>query len=825
MTQHQVAQHPASVEAYIRHGWSLVPIPTGTKGPRTAGWNQRQNALQSQVQLPPGYGIGLAHAYSGTMALDIDSWLAAEQMLSFAGIDLRALYEAPDAVVVDSGKQGHGKLLYAMPFGLALPSKKINAGDQTIYELRCATSNGLTVQDVLPPSIHPDTNQPYRWAGRGHWTRLPVIPMSLLNLWQSMLSQDAKIIAPATAVHADWTEIKSILEHLSPDCSRDEWITVGMALHYTGTSTGELDAALHLWNDWSKPSSKYPGEAQMLVQWRSFRSDKGSTVKLGSLYKLAHDAGWEKPMPDVSAMFSSTTMATPAQVTTEMRPPAPELDYNLVPAPLRDYAFKMAQGIGCDPMIPLLAGIAAVSAAVDARSRLELKIGFKVPPNLWIMTIGEPAAKKTHGATPMLAVFDALEKEDIPRYTQELQKFEGLEARHEAARKAFLDAAKDTENLLSGQMPQGYGDPPVKPVPLQIKMTDITSQMMVRQLADRPRGMLAFLDEMLSWSERVTDKNSGEYRSAWTQAFEAGHYRMDRVGAGSIVCENMAVSFYGNTQPESFASVSKLMAKDGMLQRFIPVMVSADKSRKGTPTNSDKERSAYESMIRLIFASPAMTYRLSEGAVKVYDHFQDWYYQRQADERAMRTGSVFMTAFGKMEGLTGRIALSWHMMTNPFSPEVSADTMERAISVVRDFVVPSLRYVHESESDGFDAWVRDYVIQYSDTSTITLHQIKQSARRKLDGVNTWIVDEMVIGAMWHLEQAGWVIRADDGSGLRRHHAVWAVNPAFLEKFEPDRKRVIEAKTRQREEIYRLSTKSSRPRIYGEPEPVDQQQAA
>ena len=80
-------QHPASVDAYIRHGWSLVPIPMGTKGPSHRGWNLRESALKDQTQLPPGFGIGLAHAYSGTMAFDIDNWDATVEQ----GIDLQAL--------------------------------------------------------------------------------------------------------------------------------------------------------------------------------------------------------------------------------------------------------------------------------------------------------------------------------------------------------------------------------------------------------------------------------------------------------------------------------------------------------------------------------------------------------------------------------------------------------------------------------------------------------------------------------------------------------------------------------------------------------------
>ena len=134
-TAPQVTQHPASVDAYIRHGWSLVPIPAGTKGPRTPGWNLKQNAIKSQSELPQGFGIGLAHAYSGTMALDIDEWVSASAALLPHGIDLNALYGAPDAVIVDSGRSGRGKLIYQMPFGLSLPSKKIIINGITSYEL------------------------------------------------------------------------------------------------------------------------------------------------------------------------------------------------------------------------------------------------------------------------------------------------------------------------------------------------------------------------------------------------------------------------------------------------------------------------------------------------------------------------------------------------------------------------------------------------------------------------------------------------------------------------------------------------------------------
>ena len=295
------------VQDYIDHGWSLVPIPPSTKGPQTKGWNQRAGALKSSADLPEGWGIGLAHAYSGTCALDIDSLATATLMLAEHGIDLQALLDAPDAVQIVSGREGRAKLLYCV--AEPLPSKKITTGGTTIYELRCATSSGLTVQDVLPPSVHPDTEQPYCWAGRGQWSRLPAIPQALLDLWRSRLVTETPIQAampPAgsggAVSDADWVNALQALQAIDPGGSRDEWITVGMALH----STGRPDA-LSVWNTWSERSTtKYPGQRDMAKQWASFHNDKATEVGLGSLFHIARKNGWVRPMPDASGLFGPT---------------------------------------------------------------------------------------------------------------------------------------------------------------------------------------------------------------------------------------------------------------------------------------------------------------------------------------------------------------------------------------------------------------------------------------------------------------------------------------------------------------------------------------
>jgi len=127
----EVVGLPSSADAYIRHGWKLCHIPDGTKGPQQAGWNKAENAL---TEAPSHGGLGLMHSYSGTVALDIDQYEAACTWLKERGVDLPALMKAPDAVGIDSGNPGHGKLLFLSP--VPLPTKKVLVDGKTVLEFR-----------------------------------------------------------------------------------------------------------------------------------------------------------------------------------------------------------------------------------------------------------------------------------------------------------------------------------------------------------------------------------------------------------------------------------------------------------------------------------------------------------------------------------------------------------------------------------------------------------------------------------------------------------------------------------------------------------------
>ena len=812
--------HPASVDAYIRHGWSLVAIAPGTKLPATDEWGLKKNALVSQDFLPTGYGIGLAHAYSGTMALDIDDWDRAAFELMLHGINLQSYYDAPDAVIIDSGRKGHGKLLYSMPFGVALPSKKLidkkSDGKHYNYlDFRCGTANGLTVQDVLPPSIHPDTGQPYRWAGRGHWSRLPPIPMPLLDFWMSLIN--TKHSTAPVEVDASWDEIKEMLNHIPPDVSRQEWIHCGMAIHWVESQLGQIGAGFPIWNSWSAGGYKYPGEKEVRNQWSSFSADKDVTITLGTLKTIARDHGWKPPLPDVTALFGDVKPQPPDEVQASLVPPAPRCPLEPFPTLLQNRANEVAVSVGCDPVIPLLAGMSTVCAAIDARTRLKLADGWKVPPVLWLMTIGEPAGKKTPGSTPMFDILTQLEHEDRPNFNKRHLEWQGAEASHAAAMKAFREYCASPEYMLGGDGAPPVPSLPDEPQPLRLAITDITSQDMVRKAAVRPYGMLMYRDELSSWFGQLTDSRSGVDRSSWTVSYEAKPYHMDRVGSGHIYAENLAISVYGNIQPDALSAHIHKLCEDGFMQRFIPGVLPRAKWKRGKPIpDALSSREKWENMIRMVHALPIMEYSLSEGAHQSFYDFQTWFGAQQDDAQLLNLPAAYRTALGKGDGTLGRLALIFHVMEAPFSLQISKDTMDRAAAFMKDYVIPALYHVlgEYTGANTTDKWVMDHIIQHADQGHITLKVLKEKYRgiQAAQGLPPWQQSQALLIAMDHLEQAGWVRRSDDRTMEHRDIFEWVIADLGAH-FADKRKETILAKQRLQDLIWSKSGKPA-PRVHG-----------
>lgn len=300
----QVKQVGAWVSQYLAAGFALVPIAAGSKGPNVKGWNRRDGCVTRQEDAARiTQGVGLAHAYSRTACLDVDDIDKAREWLSGQGVDLDALLHAADAVGISSGRPGRAKLLYRLPAGVE-PLATKNLGEAAGLELRCATADGLTVQDVLPPSIHPETGKPYAWWFGddlvGSVGALPDLPAELLAIWRELDKPAAQPEQRAVGVGLDTLReclsaipLEGLPRGPSPGAN---WLGVGMALHH---ETGGGAIGLDLWDEWSATDpARYKGRDDLVPQWESFGKRTGGAAL--TLRTLARWAGVDLNRPDVS---------------------------------------------------------------------------------------------------------------------------------------------------------------------------------------------------------------------------------------------------------------------------------------------------------------------------------------------------------------------------------------------------------------------------------------------------------------------------------------------------------------------------------------------
>lgn len=174
-----------------RYGWHLVPIEPLRKFPTATDWGNIALSEPAQAfafwELHKDWNMGAALWPSEMCSLDIDDAEGFSTILEEFGIPESDLDIYPTI-------KGKGKrIMFRVPEGVNLPYCKVNwpkKEDQkkhfTVFELRSAT-DGSQKQDVLPPSIHPETLAPYEWLVKPPKTieEWPEPPDWLIAIWQA----------------------------------------------------------------------------------------------------------------------------------------------------------------------------------------------------------------------------------------------------------------------------------------------------------------------------------------------------------------------------------------------------------------------------------------------------------------------------------------------------------------------------------------------------------------------------------------------------------------------------------------------------------------
>jgi hypothetical protein len=440
---------------------------------------------------------------------------------------------------------------------------------------------------------------------------------------------------------------------------------------------------------------------------------------------------------------------------------APAFDADDVPAELGRFACEWAAAAGFDPSGLIVATVGAAAAALSDGLRLEVNRASQhyESARLWVLLIGPPGVAKS----PSLAQASAPLKDMHRELFEEWQ-------RACARERAAAETSKE---------------PPELPARPALYTMDATTEALAELLAANPRGLLTIYDELDSWLGGHDAYRTGgsKDRGEWLRAYDGGPHQVDRIKRGAFYVPNWGVSILAATTPAALQRHARKLPADGLLQRFVPVLVQPGGKADRRADVSLLARDYYNTLHRLYTYGPA-------AGVRVVSMTHEAAELLHAERERLRSLALAVQVYGdgfaghvaKHAGMLARIALTFHAVTgreHPADKPLEAGSVELAARFLR-------KAFRQAQALYGDLLGRDGAVTIARAVAAVLVADKwlDVTRRDLArGCHAWRkADERERDeAMRFLVDVGW-LREEAGQYTKAHATRWAVNPAALERF-------------------------------------------
>ena len=620
----------------LANGFSPVPIAPGTKYP---GGIEKWSALceepltlqdiQGSALVYSAYGIGVACGYNNLIAIDIDT----------DDPEIIRIIEGalPDSVVKKRGKKGI-TLFYQFE-GDAVPS--FSFFDKS--KKKFVDILGLGRQTVIPPTIHPETGEPYVWLTQK--TLLNTSVHDLSKLKEAHLDALEQALSPYLWERPSWSADEGTKEalpagHVFDDLERRRYKrNAEVALEACVKEVSEAQKGArndtlfrrvcrlgklihHGLLDHDLVLNRMAGACRDNGLSRDDGGPSCMATFKSALYLSRNDplpALVDRPKPGTDGKRGGNDAKGDAQESREWPEPGeieaplhPVASFNadeLLPESFRDFVTDAANRMPCAVDYVAASLIVAAGAVIGARVGIKPKRldDWVVVPNLWGGVVGDPSQKKSPAISEAMKPLNRL----IARAADEFKKAQGdfelekliTDAKREALEAQVKSAAKAGDKKqemerLKEQLRSFIVTSEPDPVMRRHRTNDSTVEKLGELLRDNPNGLLVSRDELVglltSWDKAGHEGDRAFFLEGWngTDSFDT-----DRIGRGSILIPNLCVSVFGGIQPDKLTGyleqASNALANDGMLQRF-QVLVYPDpvkwEYRDAIPNKAARER-------------------------------------------------------------------------------------------------------------------------------------------------------------------------------------------------------------------------------------------
>lgn len=351
------------------------------------------------------------------------------------------------------------------------------------------------------------------------------------------------------------------------------------------------------------------------------------------------------------------------------RAAAPGFPHGLLPDVIERFALTRARMIGVDPSGVAMAALTSCAAVITDRIKLKVKQhdDWKESARLWCMVIGEPS----HGKSTILGAA--------------------------AGKVSAMDAAMMRKYQDEFRNWRDMGENGAPPIPTRLRIDDITMEAAQNICANSPDGVLALQDELSGWFGGIEKYSGGKGgakdRSFWLRAYNGGHYSVDRVQRKeATLIENLSISILGGIQPDAIARVAADSTDDGLIQRFIPIILQT--SDVGRDEEMPDVAFEYDALVDRLHALSAPETILgdaylhfSDGARAIREGLEKKHYDMvRAVEHINRK---LASHLGKFNGMFVRLCVLWHCIEHidgDMPLEVSEATAQRVATFLHQFI-------------------------------------------------------------------------------------------------------------------------------------------
>jgi hypothetical protein len=498
---------------------------------------------------------------------------------------------------------------------------------------------------------------------------------------------------------------------------------------------------------------------------------------------------WAQATPAVQTASGFEDLA-PSDLWAERFTPA-DLPVGVVPDAIECVARDQARRLGVEAGAPAAALVTAIGSLVPAGNQMQMRqndTDWKVKPILWTALIGEVGKNKSATLKYATDPVSRIESKWAKRYATEKREYDRLNpAKHKAhAKDTKVEAPEPPlQNVI-----EDWPDTPSEPVMKRKVVQDVTTEEVSAILSQNEDGLLYKLDELSAFFGGMDAyrAKAGKDRSFWLQAKEGAATTIDRRSHGVLRVENTAVSVLGGIQPSKIRAMGAGLAEDGMLQRFLPIILKRYGDGEDVAPNKAYADVLEHNATALVDSERCGVFKFTpegDDERRLLEAFKQAEINRPGATPALREW------LDKTPNEFGRLSLVFHFIEWHASPEslcgdtppefVSGATARRARRFLMEFVYSHARVFHQSvlgrsQFEDHIAWIGGYILAHG-LSVITPRDIyKNYAPFKPPETH-----HALRNILQALEAEGW-LSPRPGSQRFGHPTSWAVNPAVHSLF-------------------------------------------